>query len=170
MPNPPAGSGNPPLSLPPPSVSKVGGNPLGISPGITNIPGPEGGIILPFELDFNQIFGLNPTHIRYEKRAIQDFFTPLFQYVAKTLGWPVRDNHFLQISSDRVKAEFRNRPDLERLKPSLISKANQIKLKFISGDVDTERIVNQFLANAAINGWTDVMVLTFWNAIPSGGG
>lgn len=105
--------------------------------------------------------------IRKEKQTIQDFFTPIFRYLQKEYNFYVRDDHFLQFESEGVKREFSQHPEIGALQPEFLAKARLIDKKyFASGAVDSVRIANQFLANAAINGWSVAQTRAVWNAIP----
>lgn len=103
------------------------------------------------------LFGLGETRIEREKEQIQDVLTPIFRFLKKGYGFPLRDNHALQFSSDRVEQYMRERPDFDALRERMYVEAMPLAQSVFVDDTPStgqrKRIVNQFLANAADNQW-----------------
>lgn len=118
---------------------------------------------------WSDLFGLGETRIEREKEQIQDILTPIFRYLAKSYGVPIRDNHALQFPSDGVQAQLARRPDIAALAPTLMLTAETMaRLVFASKDTSSgqqERIVNQYLANAAINDWPVSATQQIWDGM-----
>lgn len=149
-----------------PTVSfTVSGSPftfgIGPLPPFLNI-----GINFQFWID---LFGLGETRIHREKETIQDINTSIFRYLNSTYGVPITDGHALQFPSDGVQAQFAHRPDIAALVPSFMTDAPTVTdLVFASTDTSLgqqERVVNQFLANAAYNNWTVPATVAIWDGM-----
>ena len=141
-----------------------------ITIGITPVPpfiffGPN----LRFWID---LFGLGETRIDREKQQIQDVMTGIFYFLNSAYGVPIRDGHALQFPSDGVRAQFSRRPDIEALVPHLLlSSEAMTRMVFASKDSSQgqrERVVNQYLANAAINDWPVSAAVQIWDGMLSG--
>jgi len=136
-----------------------GDSPVGL------VPGTEGFIPIPnplyFVNDVIDALGLGRTQIRADKIAIQDAFSPLFRRFATSRGLSLRDNHFLQLSSGRVQSELASRPDLQALVEVFAPGAQQ----FGERAGLRQRVVNQFLGNVAINGWSANDAVGLWKSI-----
>ena len=161
-------------------VGQGGGETGGITPGIefrhpeipitfTIIPVPP---FLSIGINFRfwaDLFGLGETRIEREKEEIQDVLTPIFRFLKKGYGFPLRDDHALQFSSDHVQAYMRERPDLDFIRPSMYPAAQPLAQSVFVDNTPSqgqrERIVNQFLANAADNKWPLNATIWVWNAM-----
>lgn len=115
------------------------------------------------------LFGLGETRIEREKEQIQEIGTNIFQYLKKAYGVPIRDNHWLQFSSDGVKDQFRRRPDIAALVQYTSGTddivANLVFARKNASQGQEERVSNQFLANAAINNWPVNATIQIWDGI-----
>ena len=121
---------------------------------------------------WSDLFGLGETRIEREKETIQDVLTSIFRYLKNSYGVPIRDGHALQFPSDGVQAQFSRRPDIAALAPALMATSDIVtSLVFASKDTSQgqkERVVNQFLANAAINDWPVSSTLQIWEGMVAG--
>jgi hypothetical protein len=140
--------------------------------------------ILPHELDaiwlsrkFGQelqnLFGLGQTKIDKQKENIQDFYTAVFKFFKDVVpGFQVNDNHALQFKSKGVKRELGQRPEIAALYGEFYSSASTLATEGLgydkSGPGVEERLVNQFLANAANSGWSVDQTRAAWNATVAG--
>ena len=124
---------------------------------VTVIPIPPYIIFGPNFEFWKNLFGLGQTKIERQKIEIQDFYTPIFRYLSRTYGVPIRDNHALQFPSDGVKRLLADNPLIAALEPGFTALAPGIVTGAFGYDKSAsgieERIVRQFLANAAYNGW-----------------
>lgn len=115
------------------------------------------------------LFGLGETRIDREKATIQAVMTSIFRYLNVTYGVPIRDNHALNFPSDGVRAQFLRRPDIAALVPAAMQSVGVIaSLVFASRDTsqgEKERVVNQFLANAAYNDWPVAATIQIWEGL-----
>ena len=153
----------------------------------TGIPGTGGLLnigILPKEFDpvywvrqfgagVQDLFGLGQTKIDKQKENIQDFLTTMFQFFKTAVpSFAVNDNHALQFKSKGVRRELSERPEIGMLYGTFLPDASLLVRVGIgydkSGPGVEERIVNQFLANAANSGWTVEQTKSAWNAIVAG--
>lgn len=116
---------------------------------------------------WKSVFGMGQTKIDRQKEEIQDFWTPLFRYLNRTYGVPIRDDHFLQFPSDGVKKQFKQHPEIAAMAPAMYAEADDIILGAFgydsSGSGIRERMVNQFLANAAYNNWPVHATREIWD-------
>ena len=171
-------------------------NGVSFAPGIVPRGGAEGGIVplpgitisspnLPFTFSISpfgpalfiginfkwwaDLFGLGETRIQREKEEIQDVLTPIFRFLHQGYGFPLRDGHALQFSSDHVEAYMRERPDLDFLRPSMYQEASVLAASVFVDDTPStgqrKRIVNQFLANAADNQWPTNATIWVWRGL-----
>ena len=115
------------------------------------------------------LFGLGETRIQREKEQIQDVYTPIFRYVKEAYGFPLRDNHALQMSSEYVEQMFREDPFKAQSASGMYQSALPLAQSVFVDDTPSEgqrkRIVNQFLANAHINEWPTNAWVVLWNGI-----
>lgn len=161
-------------------VGQGGGEAGGLAPGITfthsDSPVQLGIMPVPPFIFFGpnwqfwfDLFGLGETRIEREKEAIQDVMTPIFKYLKKSYGVPIRDNHALQFPSDGVRNQFERRPDIAALAPYLAQTDDMVaSLVFARKNPSQgqeERVSNQFLANAAINNWPVNATIDIWDGI-----
>lgn len=104
--------------------------------------------------------------IKGEKVAIQDLLTPTFRQ-AEPYGYSVRDNHALQFKSGGVQRQLASKPELAKLAPGMQQgAANIVQKAFGSSEAGWgERLVNQFLANAAINNWSPAQTSALWQSL-----
>lgn len=120
---------------------------------------------------WKNLVGLGETRIEREKESIQDIFTAIFRYLNTSYGVPIRDNHALQFSSDGVRAQFAAHPDIAALvdytSPNDQIVANYIFAHGTPTSGQEQRVSNQFLANAAINGWPVSATKQIWDGIVS---
>lgn len=120
-----------------------------------------------FTVIFNDLFGLS--HIQIQKEEIQKYLTQVFRYIHNVYGFPLRDDHALQFPSDGVKKWLGRRPDLAAQAPLMQDQADQIVTGAFgyqkSGPGIRQRMVNQFLANAAINEWPLDATIQLWDAL-----
>lgn len=118
---------------------------------------------------WSDVFGLGETRIDREKQQIQDVLTYIFRYLRDAYGVPLRDGHALQFKSDGVRAQLARRPDLAALQPIfLLSVPRLAEVVFVDdtpSQGQKERIVNQFLANAAINNWPANATTQIWEGM-----
>lgn len=161
-------------------VGGVAGGENGLSPGVqitfrdspftlTISPFPPFlGIGINFQFWAN-LFGLGETRIQREKAQIQDVYTPIFQYLNSAFGVPIQDGHALQFPSDGVQAQFDAHPEIAALVPELLGTAgivaNDVFAIHDPSQGELERVVNQFLANAAINQWPVDATRQIWQGI-----
>jgi cellobiose-specific phosphotransferase system component IIC len=107
------------------------------------------------------------TAIKSQKVAIQDFFSPIFKRYASALGLQLRDNHFLQFDPEGVQRYTLNNPIYAGLRLEFL--ANEAPLaayiKKNPGAGISERVVNQFVTNAAINNWSPEVTRNLWNGL-----
>ena len=129
-------------------------------------------ILLSIGINFEfwkNILGLGETRIDREKEAIQDVMTPIFRYLAKAYKVPITDNHALQFPSDGVRKQFERRPEIAALVDYTASTddyvANYVFARKDAAEGQEQRVSNQFLANAAYNGWTVDATKKIWDAI-----
>ena len=112
---------------------------------------------------------LGPGRIKEQKVEIQDFLTAFLTTMGKVLTLPLRDGHALQFKSEGVERELNNRPEIAALKPTFLPNAEAITTSLVGFDPGTdgvaERFVNQFLANAAINGWSVEMTNALYKSL-----
>jgi len=123
--------------------------------------------------ELQKFLGLGQTKIDRQKENIQDFFTVMFKFFDSVLpSFQVNDNHALQFKSKGVKRELGQRPDLAALAPVFSADANLLAKVGIgydqSGPGIEQRLVNQFLANAANSGWTVDQAKAYWRSIVLG--
>lgn len=123
--------------------------------------------------ELQKFLGLGQTKIDKQKENIQDFFTAMFRFFDQVLpSFQVNDNHALQFKSKGVKRELGQRPDIAALAPSFRQDAGLLATVGIgydkSGQGVEERLVNQFLANAANSGWTVDQTKAYWQAVVFG--
>lgn len=115
------------------------------------------------------LFGLGETRIDREKQQIQHVMTSIFRYLRDAYRVPIRDGHALLFPSDGVKAQFSRRPDIAALVPSfLLSVPRLAEVVFVDNTPSQgqrERIVNQFLANAALNNWPVSATVAIWEGL-----
>jgi hypothetical protein len=120
-----------------------------------------------FTVIFNDLFG--KSHIQIQKDEIQKYLTQILRRVHNDYGFPLRDDHALQFPSDGVQKWLQARPDLAAVAPAMQADAAKIVTGAFgydkSGPGIEERMVNQFLANAAINLWPFQAVMDLWNGI-----
>lgn len=118
---------------------------------------------------WTNLFGLGETRIDREKQQIQDVMTGIFRYLRDSYGVPIRDGHALQFPSDGVSAQFSRRPDIAALQPNLmLSSETMTRMVFASKDTSSgerERVVRQYLANAAINNWPVSTTVQIWDGM-----
>jgi len=118
-------------------------------------------------------FGLGQTKIDKQKENIQSFFTAMFKFFDEVIPqFQVNDNHALQFKSKGVKRELGQRPEIAALAASFLPDASLLAKAGIgydkSGPGVEQRLVNQFLANAANSGWTVDQTKAYWQAIVLG--
>lgn len=115
------------------------------------------------------LFGLGETRIDREKQQIQDVLTGIFQYLKYAYDVPIRDGHALQFGSEGVRAQFARRPEIAALAPLGLESAPILAQRVFVDDTPTlgqqQRIINQFLANAAINDWPVSTTANIWNGM-----
>lgn len=120
---------------------------------------------------WKNLFGLGETRIDRQKEQIQDVYTGIFRYLKQAYGVPIADNHALQFPSDGVQKQFSRRPDIAALVPYLSAWGEQVAEKVFADDSvgsgKQERVVNQFLANAAYNNWPVAAAVQIWDGIVS---
>lgn len=107
------------------------------------------------------------TAIKAQKVGIQDFFTPIFRQYARDTGLPLRDAHFLQFDPEGVQRYTLSNPTYVSLRDQLLGSVGPLA-RYITpnpGPGITERIVNQFVTNAAINNWSVEQALRLWNGV-----
>jgi len=181
----PPGAPGPDASGDIPTVSIPIPRPPRVKPGDTDIiprsPVPGLGIALTpesptfyydvFERLVNFIAGFfGQTAIKAQKVGIQDFWTPIFRHYSRELSLPLRDNHALQFDPEGVRRYTLNDPLYSRLRTQFLSEVGPLA-RYISrnpGPGLTERIVNQFVTNAAINKWSEEQTVNLWKGVLQG--
>lgn len=115
------------------------------------------------------LFGLGEGRIAREKATIQQVMTPIFQYLNVAYNVPIRDFHALIFPSDGVQAQFNARPDIAALVPQFMLTSPVVTRDVFAVSTPTqgelERTVNQFLANASLNGWPVQATTDIWNGL-----
>lgn len=107
------------------------------------------------------------TAIKAQKVGIQDWFTPIFRWYSEERGLPLRDKHFLQFDPEGVQKYTLSDPLYNRLRNDFLREVGPLSRFFSKnpGPGLTERIVNQFVTNAAINKWTEDQTRVLWRGV-----
>src|SRR5439155_2999537 len=106
--------------------------------------------------------------IEWQKDLITNFFTPIFDFVHATYAYPITRQGFLVMSSTDVQYQFRRHPELAALIPIFDETVDCLVTGPFGFDKTGpgihQRMINQFIANAARMNWTVQMTMDVWEA------